>query len=524
MVAPGLLLEGRYRLDSRIAAGGMGEVWRGADLALRRRVAVKLLLPEAMSDAEAAARFRAEARHAGMVAHPNIAQIFDYSEAGAGGDGIRRPYLVMELVDGPSLDGLLAGGAVGAAYTLDVLIQVAAGLAAAHAADLVHRDIKPANLLISRDGLVKITDFGIAHAAGAAPMTRTGVLVGTGAYLAPERAAGVQAGPAADLYSLGVVAYECLAGTRPFSGDALQVVLAHQTRPLPPLPPDVPEQVAALVADLTAKDPDARPPSAADVGAYAQQLRAELGGTAAARPDLPVLAAAVVSTVPQRLPGAGQRAAPHAGRQPWDTAPSVPGLPPAAEAGHGGADGEWPPEEGGWPQEEGGWPQEEGGWPPGEGGWPPGEGGWPQEERPGRPGRGGRRMGAGLAVAAVLVLAALGVWAFGRGPGQAGHVRITGRTHAAVQGSATSARHGPSGPPAPAATSALGTVPAAVPATTPAGRLRSAPPARTPTPVHSRTKPASPTPTQSTTPPPTPTPTPTPTGTPTPTPTPTGTG
>ncbi|HEY3954917.1 MAG TPA: serine/threonine-protein kinase [Streptosporangiaceae bacterium] len=491
MVSPGLLLEGRYRLDSRIAAGGMGEVWRGTDLMLRRWVAVKLLLPEFAWDAEPAARFRAEARHAGMVSHPNIARIFDYSEGGGAGgddDGSRRPYLVMELVDGPSLAALLTSGPVGTTYTLDVLAQVCAGLAAAHEADLVHRDIKPANLLISSDGLVKITDFGIAHAAGAAPMTRTGVLVGTGAYLAPERASGVQAGPAADLYSLGVVAFVCLTGQRPFTGDPLEVIAAHQTQPLPPLPPDVPEQVAALVADLTAKDPAARPPGAAEVASYVERLRAELGDIGPARPDLPPLAPAVVSTGPQPVPWHGEVTAPPADDdQSRDPTRSAAGLRPAAQAGESG--------------------------------------GFPPDEQGGRSGRGGRRTGAGLAVAAAVVLAALGVWAFAGGSGPAQHVRMTSRTHSAVRRNGAPGGHTVSAPPVPAATSAVGTVPAAAPT---ASQASSSPSrstgTRTPAPAHSLTHSPTPAPTGSSTPPPTstPTPTPTPTGTGSPTPTPTG--
>ncbi len=486
MLAPGLLLEDRYRLDSRIAAGGMGEVWRGTDLALRRVVAIKLLLPEYAWEAEAAARFRAEARHAGMVTHPNIARIFDYSEGGADdadGGGTRRPYLVMELVDGPSLGGLLTVGPVGVTYTLDVLMQVSAGLAAAHVADLVHRDIKPANLLISGDGLVKITDFGIAHAAGAAPMTKTGVLVGTGAYLAPERAAGTQAGPAADLYSLGVVAYECLTGYRPFNGDPLEVVMAHQTQPLPALPPEIPEPVAELVASLTAKDPGVRPASAGEVGAHAEWLRGQLGDIPSGRSDLPPLAVPIVSTGPQQIYRPAEVATPPAGDQYWESTRSVSGLPSAELAGDDGADSDLPPD-----------------------------------------GRHGRRLGAGLAAAAVIALATLGTWAFGGLSGQPQHMRVTGQTHAAVPHSAKPRRHTGSAPPVPAATSAVGTMPAAGPATSVAGQVPAAPPAQTPRASNSYSKPATPTPSRTTSPPPsTSTPTPTPTGTQIPTPTPTAT-
>ena len=263
------VLAGRYRLESLIAAGGVGEVWRGRDEVLGRAVAVKLLRAEYASHPETLARFRAEARHAAAVTHPGVAQVYDYGEDG-------RPYLVMELVEGPSLAEVLAGGPLPAARAVDVVAQAAAGLAAAHAAGLVHRDIKPGNLLLGPGGVVKVTDFGIAHAAGSAPVTRAGTLVGTPAYLAPERAAGKPATPVSDLYSLGIVCYECLTGAPPFTGTAIEVALAHQHRPLPPLPPSVPADVAALVTRLTAKDPEERPASAAEAAGQAGRLSAAL--------------------------------------------------------------------------------------------------------------------------------------------------------------------------------------------------------------------------------------------------------
>ena len=279
MSSPGLLLVRRYRLDSRIAFGGVGEVWRATDLVLGRPVAVKLLQERYAGHAETLARFRAEARHAGALSHPGIAQVYDYGEAGLDGP----PYLVLELVDGPSLAGVLADGPLEPAVALDVVAQTAAGLAAAHAAGLVHRDIKPANLLMAPGGGVKITDFGIAHAAGSAQLTRTGMLVGTPAYLAPERAAGERASPASDLYSLGIVAYECLAAVPPFRGTPLEIAAAITRQPIPPLPASVPGPVAALVAELTARDPAARPASASQVAARAAGLRDALRDVASGR-------------------------------------------------------------------------------------------------------------------------------------------------------------------------------------------------------------------------------------------------
>ena len=267
-------LASRYRLDYQIAAGGIGEVWQAKDLVLGRTVAIKLLRPEYAQHAETRARFHFEARHAASLIHPAIAQVFDYHE----GDAQTRPFLVMELVEGPSLAEVLEGGPLDPERVMDIVAQAAAGLDAAHRAGLVHRDIKPANLLLSTGGQVKITDFGIAHAAGSAPVTRHGQVVGTPAYLAPERVAGQAAGPASDLYSLGILAHECLTGVRPFTGTSVEIAVAHSQRALPPLPASVPAPVAAFIAELTAKDPAARPASARLVSARAAQLRDSLAG------------------------------------------------------------------------------------------------------------------------------------------------------------------------------------------------------------------------------------------------------
>jgi eukaryotic-like serine/threonine-protein kinase len=272
------MLDNRYRLDEPIAAGGVGDVWRGTDVQLGRPVAVKLLRPEYADHPETLARFRAEARHAGSLSHPRIAQVYDYGEPGPLGP----PYLVMELVDGPSLADILDRDTISPARVLDVLAQAALGLDAAHQAGLVHRDIKPGNILLCPDGVVKITDFGIAHAAGSAPVTRPGVVMGTTQYLAPERATGGEGTPASDLYSLGIVAYECLSGRPPFAGTTAEVMASHLCQQLPPLPPDVPPELAELLARLTAKDPADRIASAGELAAIADQLYAELtGGTPA---------------------------------------------------------------------------------------------------------------------------------------------------------------------------------------------------------------------------------------------------
>jgi len=275
MAQAGTVLGGRYILDDQIGYGGYGEVWRATDTVLTRPVAVKLLHPRYSQRGEALARFRAEARHAGGLSHENIAQVFDYGEPADG----QPPYLVMELVDGPSLETVLTGGPLDDSRTMDIVAQAAAGLQAAHTAGMIHRDIKPGNLLLAPGGTVKITDFGIAHTIGSAPLTATGELIGTPGYLAPERAMGERATPASDLYSLGMLAYECLAGAPPFRGTPLEVALAHRDRPLPPLPPSVAVGVAALVMRLAAKDPARRPNDAAEIAVWAGLLRDGIGVT-----------------------------------------------------------------------------------------------------------------------------------------------------------------------------------------------------------------------------------------------------
>jgi eukaryotic-like serine/threonine-protein kinase len=264
----GVVLTERYRLDEPIAAGGVGQVWRATDLVLQRVVAVKLLRPEYAEHPETLERFRAEARHAGSLTHPCIAQVYDYCDGGPGWP----PFLVMELVNGPSLADVLAAEPVSAAYALDVIAKAATGLAAAHRAGLVHRDIKPGNILLAPDGQVKITDFGIAHAAGSAPITDPGLVMGTTQYLAPERIAGAPATPASDLYSLGIVVHECLTGIPPFEGTPAEVMAGHLYLSLPPSPSDTPPEVDQLIAGLTVKDPAARLSDGDELATIARRL------------------------------------------------------------------------------------------------------------------------------------------------------------------------------------------------------------------------------------------------------------
>jgi hypothetical protein len=324
---------GRYHLQELIAAGGMGEVWRAVDEILGRPVAVKLLRPEYSRDEVTLLRFRAEARHAGGLNHPGIAQVYDYEDATRD----RPAYLVMELVSGPSLAGVLAGGRLDARRTADVLAQAAEALHAAHAAGVMHRDIKPGNLLIGPDGQVKVTDFGIAQSSRTGNLTRTGSLVGTTGYLAPERVAGRPATVASDLYALGIVGYECLTGHPPFQGEPLQVALAHRDQDLPGLPPWCLSQpggagLAALIARLTAKNPAGRPATAALVAEEARRIRDGITGPgdfpAPTRPDQAPLPGAAASPA-----SAGSPAPPAVAARPAPPTPARPRRHRLAAAG-----------------------------------------------------------------------------------------------------------------------------------------------------------------------------------------------
>jgi serine/threonine-protein kinase len=265
----------------------MGEVWRGTDELLARPVAVKLLSAAHANDEAFRARFRAEARYAASLSHPGIAQVFDYGEtsddeaAGAPELPSSGAYLVMELVPGEPLSAVISRHErLSPGATLSVVGQAADALAAAHEAGIVHRDIKPGNLLVTADGTTKITDFGIARAlwaSQASHLTQTGMVMGTASYVSPEQATGGTITSASDLYSLGVVAYECLTGHPPFFAETpVAIAVAHMHRPVPPLPPDVPAPIAELVLAMLAKQPEDRPESARWVANRARQLRGGL--------------------------------------------------------------------------------------------------------------------------------------------------------------------------------------------------------------------------------------------------------
>jgi serine/threonine-protein kinase len=310
-------LADRYELRSLLAAGGMGQVWRAHDQLLGRAVAVKVLRSEYTGDPLFLARFRAEAQHAAALSHPNIAAVYDYGEEPAiDGSGEHLAYLVMELVEGESLSTLLArAGSLTPDRTLDLLRQTASALAAAHEAGVVHRDVKPGNVLVRWDGTVKITDFGIAWSAGSVPLTQTGQVIGTASYLSPEQAAGAHASPASDVYALGMVGYECLAGRRAFDGDnSVTIALRHLRDTPDPLPDDVPEGLRTLVEHALVKDPAQRYPDGAAFVAAVDDLLAGRALPPVQRtytqsfwllPDAAALAGAAPATGQVRRPEAG---------------------------------------------------------------------------------------------------------------------------------------------------------------------------------------------------------------------------
>ena len=264
----GQLYGGRYKLISRIAIGGMGEVWHAQDDVILRDVAIKILKQEYMGDPGFLERFRTEARHAAMVNHEGIANVYDYGEDGG------SAYLVMELVPGDSLARILEiEKSLSGERVLDIIAQTSRALYEAHQAGLVHRDVKPGNLLITPDGHVKITDFGIARVADQVGLTATGQVMGTVQYLAPEQATGKPATPSTDIYSLGIVAYEALAGKRPFTGESqMEIAMAQINKTPPALPETVDPRIANLVMSCLAKKPNQRPESALALAKRAESL------------------------------------------------------------------------------------------------------------------------------------------------------------------------------------------------------------------------------------------------------------
>ncbi|MFI7445404.1 serine/threonine-protein kinase [Nonomuraea indica] len=323
MLAPGTTLNDRYALTSRVGGGGMGEVWRADDTVLGRTVAVKVMTPALAEDPSFAQRFQNEARAMATLRHPGVVDVYDYGVCEVAGR--RVSFLVMEFVEGESLDRVLRRGPLGPAATMRLVAEVADALSAAHEQGIVHRDVKPANLLIRSDGRVALTDFGIAHSASAGHLTATGAMLCSAGYCAPELASASEVTPSVDVYALGVVAFECLAGHLPFQGETpVQIIFKHLHADVPPLPAEVPAGPRAVVAGALEKEPARRWPSAVALAAAARQ--------ALAAPDVAPL---LPGAAPGVVPGAASGVVPPSGTPASATPSSVtpPGSPAAPPAG-----------------------------------------------------------------------------------------------------------------------------------------------------------------------------------------------
>jgi eukaryotic-like serine/threonine-protein kinase len=290
VLSSGVVLSGRYRLDDRVATGGMGDVWRATDLVLGRQVAAKVLLPALVRDPDFIARFRAEARIMASLRSPGIVQVFDCGQDELP-DGSPADYLVMEFVEGQPLSRRIEeAGHLEVGETMSIVAQVAQALHAAHHRGIVHRDVKPSNLLVQEDGTVVLVDFGVARSTNVTSITSTNAVPGTALYMAPEQAAGRPVSGATDIYALGAVTYCCLTGTPPFTGDSpLQVAVRHLDDEPPELPAEIPDPVRDLVARALAKDPADRYPSGA---AMAEAARAAMGESPTAMVPLALRTAA----------------------------------------------------------------------------------------------------------------------------------------------------------------------------------------------------------------------------------------
>jgi serine/threonine-protein kinase len=262
------VLAGRYRLGDVIGRGGMGDVHAAVDLRLDRQVAVKILRPEMAAQPEIRTRFESEALSAARLSHPNVVTVYDTGED----DGV--PFIVMECLPGRTLGGAMATGPADQEWLRHITADVLGALGAAHAAGVVHRDVKPGNILLTDDGRAKVADFGIAKSLEPVPgrmvdTTAAHLMLGTPAYLAPERIEGEPASPRSDIYSVGVVLYEALAGAKPFTGDtplAVAMAAVHDDpEPLGQRRLDVEPALAAVVARAMQRDPAARFASAAEM-------------------------------------------------------------------------------------------------------------------------------------------------------------------------------------------------------------------------------------------------------------------
>ena len=327
------VLGGRYELVRRLAQGGMAGVYLARDRQLDRYVALKMLHPQFADDPTFAERLRREAHAAAGLSHPNIVGVYDWGRQGD------RYFIVMEYVSGHSLSALIAAsGSLNPKAATTVAFEVAAALAFAHRAGIVHRDVKPQNVLLSTDGHVKVADFGIAQVIGAgasAGLTEAGMVVGTAAYLSPEQARGEPTDARSDLYSLGVVLYEMLAGRPPFQGDT-PVAVAYQHVQDPPVPlsrlgVDVPGALEAATMRLLAKDPEQRYARAEDLREHLQMIRGQIDLSEATSPEPPPAPAAppAARRAPEAQPAQQARQAPPPGARQRPPRTQVRRAPPS---------------------------------------------------------------------------------------------------------------------------------------------------------------------------------------------------
>ncbi|GAA2125265.1 serine/threonine protein kinase [Glycomyces algeriensis] len=325
----GALVAGRYRLDRPIAAGGMGEVWRGFDLILERAVAVKLQRRGLGSSLGGSDRFAREAKILAGLSGPGLPEVYDY------GEHVSRiwteRFIIMELIDGTPLASLIhERGPLTPDETLRHLTAAADALAIAHARGVVHRDIKPSNLLVEPGGNLRIVDFGISLAEGDARLTSADDIMGTTSYVSPEQISRNEASGASDLYALGAVAYECLTGRPPFTADDPREVLhKHLHDAPPPLPEHIPEAVAAIVARCLRKEPDERWPTSDDLAAACASARLRSTAvppvgvrTGSRRPKRAAIVAAAV-LMPALIAGVSMS-------HPWAPAGTAPPAGPVA--------------------------------------------------------------------------------------------------------------------------------------------------------------------------------------------------
>lgn len=282
--AEGVRLAGRYQLEAQLGRGGMGAVWRARDLALDRLVAIKVIDPVGTGRQRAQRGLRREAMAVGSLTHPQLARIYDYCE---GSDG---EFLVMELIEGESLATRLEReGRLPPTEAARIAALCAGALDTAHLNGLVHRDVKPSNIMLTRHS-AKLIDFGIAATLEPSETTTAVGLFGTAAYLAPERVNGAAATPAADLYALGVVLYQMLAGHLPFNADeTIAMLYAHTAASPIPLPPDIPPTLGEVCMSLLAKDPGQRPMSGSVVAARLDAASRTLQHTPQPAPRKPPL-------------------------------------------------------------------------------------------------------------------------------------------------------------------------------------------------------------------------------------------